>query len=190
MTNQEMIKLFEDCGAKLSGHFLLTSGRHSDTYMQCAKLFENPQVSETLCKALTQKMGVLGVDVVASPAIGGIIMGYELAKQRGKRNVFCERVENKMELRRGFDIQKGTKVLVCEDVVTTGGSIKEVIDLMEFLGAQVVACCSIVDRSNGSIDFGVPYHSLLSLQVTSYEKQNCPQCKSGIGDAYKMGSRK
>jgi len=189
MTNEQILDLFKKCNAIMSGHFLLTSGRHSDTYMQCAKLFEDPNIGEKLCIELLQTQQNLKVDVVASPAVGGILMGYEVAKQLGVKNIFAERVDGRMTLKRGFEIAKGARVLVVEDVVTTGGSIKEVIELLQSLGAQVVACCSIVDRSNGKTTFEVPYFCLLKTEVISYTKDECPQCKSGMGQAYKMGSR-
>jgi len=190
MTNQSILQIFKDCGAIMQGHFLLTSGRHSDTYMQCAKLFEDPKVGELLCSQLLKQIKHLNVNMVASPAMGGIIMGYEIAKQLGIKNIFCERVDNVMTLKRGFEVAKDTNILVVEDVVTTGGSIKEVITLLKNLGANVVGCCSIVDRSNGGVEFEVPYFALLSTKVESFLQQDCPMCKTGESQAYKMGSRK
>ena len=190
METNQILDLFKQCNAIMSGHFLLTSGRHSDTYMQCAKLFEDPQISEKLCKELLQIKKDLQVDIVVSPAIGGILMGYEVAKQLGVKNIFAERVDGQMTLKRGFTVPQGSKVLVVEDVVTTGGSIQEVIALLQSLQTTVVACCSIVDRSNGKTTFPVPYFSLLSLEVTSHTPQECPQCQDPtIPPAYKMGSR-
>ena len=188
MTKDEAINIFKDSGAILSGHFLLTSGRHSDTYMQCAKLFVYPNKAQKLCAALCDKLKDKKIDLVASPAVGGIIMGYEVARQLNVPNVFFERENGEMVLRRGFEIKKGANVLVVEDVVTTGGSVKEVIAKVKEMGANVVAVSSIVDRSNGKVDFGVDFVNVLSLDVMSYEPEECPLCKQGI-PAVKPGSR-
>ena len=139
MDNQEMWKIFEESGAALQGHFLLTSGRHSDRYMQCAKLFVYPDKAEKICAALAEKLKGFGIELVAAPAIGGIIMGYEMARQLKVPNVFLERQDGAMTLRRGFTVEPGTKVAVVEDVVTTGGSVREVVEVLKNLGAEVVA---------------------------------------------------
>jgi orotate phosphoribosyltransferase len=128
-------------------------------------------------------------EYVVSPAIGGIIMGYETARCLGVKNFFAERVDGKMLLRRGFELPQGAKVIVVEDVVTTGGSVREVIELMRTLGGRVQAVASIVDRSNGAVDFGVPYCALLPMDIRSYEPQECPLCKAGNAPLYKPGSR-
>lgn len=187
--NEEILDVFRKTGGVLHGHFLLTSGRHSDTYMQCAKLFVHPEESERLCKALAAKLKEFKADAVVSPAVGGIIMGYEVARQLGVVNFFAEREGGKMTLRRGFEITAGMRVIVVEDVVTTGGSVKEVIELVKAAGAEVVAVASIVDRSGGNVDFGYPYRALLSMQVISYEADECPLCKEGKIPAIKPGSR-
>lgn len=189
LTNKEMLEIFERTESMLKGHFILTSGRHSDTYMQCAKLFVHPKESEKICSALAQKLKEVHAETVASPAVGGIIMGYELARQLDCKNIFFERQDGVMTLRRGFSIQKGARVVVAEDVVTTGGSVKEVIAALQSAGANVVAVASIVDRSNGGIDFGVPFHSLLSMNIRSYEPDACPLCKENKTPAVKPGSR-
>ncbi len=186
MNKEEILKIFKDTGVMLEGHFLLTSGRHSDKYMQCAKLFVDPEISEKFAKQLAGNFS--GIDIVAGPAVGGIILAYEVAKQLGVHNVFFERQDGKMTLRRGFEIPKGAKVLVVEDVVTTGGSVKEVIEEIIDMGAEVEAVGSIVDRSNGNVDFGVPFEAVLSMQVVSYEADDCPLCKQGM-PAVKPGSR-
>lgn len=186
MTKAEIIKIFKDTGVMLEGHFLLTSGRHSDKYMQCAKLFQNPAVSEMFAKELASKFD--GVDIVVGPAVGGIILAYEVARQLGVPNIFAERENGAMTLRRGFSVNKGDKVLVVEDVVTTGGSVKEVIALLQGMGAEVVGVGSIVDRSNGKVDFGVPFRAVLSMEVISYAPEDCPLCESGM-PAMKPGSR-
>jgi len=187
-TNEEVLQVFRDCGGLLEGHFLLTSGRHSDKYMQCAKLFIRPKKAEALCAALADKLKDMKIDVVASPAIGGIIMGYVMAKRLNAKNVFAERENGKMVLRRGFEILPKDRVLVVEDVVTTGGSAMEVVELVKECGAKVAGVASVVDRSNGKVDFGVPYRALLSMEVVSYEAAECPICKKGI-PLVKPGSR-
>ena len=187
MDNQEMWKIFEESGAALQGHFLLTSGRHSDRYMQCAKLFVYPDKAEKICAALAEKLKGFGIELVAAPAIGGIIMGYEMARQLKVPNVFLERQDGVMTLRRGFTVEPGTKVAVVEDVVTTGGSVREVVEVLKNLGAEVVAVASVVDRSAGKVDFGLPYVSLLSMDITSYEPENCPLCKDGKTELVKPG---
>jgi len=190
MKKDDILKIFTETGGVLKGHFLLTSGRHADTYMQCAKLFVDTKCSEKLCKALSKKLGAYEASVVVSPAVGGVLMGYEVARQLKLPNIFAERENGEFTLRRGFSLDKGTKVIVVEDVVTTGGSVKEVISLMQKLGVIVVAVASIVDRSNGAVEFGVPFVSLLSVDVKSYEAKDCPICKEGKIELYKPGSRK
>lgn len=187
MDNQEMWKIFEESGAALQGHFLLTSGRHSDRYMQCAKLFVYPDKAEKICAALAEKLKAFGIELVAAPAIGGIIMGYEMARQLKVPNIFLERQDGVMTLRRGFTVEPGTKVAVVEDVVTTGGSVREVVEVLKNLGAEVVAVASVVDRSAGKVDFGLPYVSLLSMDITSYEPENCPLCREGKTELVKPG---
>lgn len=188
LTDKQILEAFHRTEGILHGHFLLTSGRHSDTYMQCAKLFADPKESEILCEELAERLKSFKADVVLSPAVGGIIMGYEVARKLGVKNYFAERVEGKMTLRRGFALVPGSKVIVVEDVVTTGGSVKEVIALARAAGCEVVAAASIVDRSNGAVDFGVPYKALLTMEVKSYEADECPLCKDG-SVPYKPGSR-
>jgi len=186
MTQEEIIRIFKETGVMLEGHFLLTSGRHSDKYMQCAKLFQNADVSEKFAKELAGKFS--GVDIVVGPAVGGIILAYEVSRQMGVPNIFAERQNGEMTLRRGFAVEKGAKALVVEDVVTTGGSVKEVVSLLQSHGAEVVGVGSIVDRSNGRVDFGVPFEAVLSMEVVSYDADDCPLCLKGI-PAVKPGSR-
>lgn len=188
LTNEEILQAFQKTGGILKGHFLLTSGRHSDTYMQCAKLFVDPAESEKLCADLAERLSDIAADAVVSPAVGGIIMGYELARQLKVKNYFTERVDGNMALRRGFELTPGMKVIVAEDVVTTGGSVKEVISLVKSLGCDVTAVASIVDRSNGKVQFGTEYRALLRMEVVSYEADECPLCKQGL-PAIKPGSR-
>ncbi|MCX4362615.1 MAG: orotate phosphoribosyltransferase [Clostridia bacterium] len=189
MTQEQALDCYKKTGAILKGHFKLTSGRHSDTYMQSAKLFIDTKQSETVCKALAEKLAGENAALVVSPAIGGILMGYEVARQLGLPNIFAERENGEMTLRRGFTIEKGTRVIVVEDVVTTGGSVKEVVKLVQSMGAEVVAVASLVDRSNGNVDFGVKYVNLISMEVVSYEADECPLCKEGKIELSKPGSR-
>ncbi len=189
LTQQQALDCYKKTGAILKGHFKLTSGRHSDTYMQSAKLFIDTKQSEIVCKALAEKLAGEKIDLVVSPAIGGILMGYEVARQLGVPNIFAERENGEMTLRRGFSIEKGTKVVVVEDVVTTGGSVKEVVKLVQGLGAEVVAVASLVDRSNGNVNFGVKYVNLISMEVVSYDADECPLCKEGKIELTKPGSR-
>lgn len=190
LNKQEIEKIFKDTGVMLEGHFLLTSGRHSDKYMQCARLFEYPQYSEKLSHQVAEMFEGTQIDLVVGPAIGGIIMAYEVARQLGVKNVFAERQEGVMTLRRGFVIPKGAKVLVTEDVVTTGGSVREVMELVKASGATVVGVGSMVDRSNGTVDFGVPFKPIYRTEVISFEQSECPLCKEGKLPAIKPGSRK
>ncbi|MDE7163971.1 MAG: orotate phosphoribosyltransferase [Clostridiales bacterium] len=184
-----VMQLFEESGAVLHGHFILTSGLHSDTYMQCAKLFENGEISQKLCAMAADKVKKYNADVVVSPAVGAIIFGYELGKQLGLPNMFAEREKDgNFALRRGFELKKGSRVIVAENVVTTGGSVKEVIDLIGKLGSTVVAVAEVVDRSGGKVDFGVPNESLLQIDVKTYQPEECPMCKQGTA-AVKPGSK-
>lgn len=185
----KVMELFEKSGAVLHGHFILTSGLHSDTYMQCAKLFEHGDIAEELCKEAAAKVKGYAPDVVVSPATGAIIFGYELGKQLKVPNMFAEREKDgNFALRRGFELKAGSRVVVAENVVTTGGSVQEVIDLVRSLGSDVVAVVEVVDRSGGKVDFGVPNESLLQIDVKTYKPEECPMCKSG-SPAVKPGSK-
>ena len=187
---QEMTReILTRLGALKQGHFRLTSGLHSDRYMQCAALFQFPKESEQLCAALAEKFAGQKIDLVAGPALGGIIMAYEVARALGVPNIFSEREDGKMTFRRGFRIEAGQKVLVVEDVVTTGGSVKEVIGLVRAAGGEVVGVGSVVDRGGGKADFGVPFHALMTLEATNWKEEDCPLCKEGM-PIVKPGSRK
>jgi orotate phosphoribosyltransferase len=186
MKTDEILDIFRQTGVMLEGHFQLTSGRHSNRYMQCAKLFQYPDIAEKFAKELAEKFS--GVDLIAGPAVGGIILAYEVSRQMGVPNIFAERENGAMTLRRGFAVPEGARVLVVEDVVTTGGSVKEVISLVRSLGGEVVGVGSVVDRSNGAVDFGVPFNAVLSMEVVSYQPEECPLCKQG-SVAVKPGSR-
>ncbi|MDQ7779875.1 MAG: orotate phosphoribosyltransferase [Planctomycetota bacterium] len=181
---------FKKSGAFLEGHFVLSSGLHSSAYVQCAKALESPRLAGKLCRALAKKWRAGGggkIDCVVGPALGGIVVAYELARALGCRALFMERVEGKLTLRRGFALEAGERVLVSEDVVTTGGSAQETIMEAERLGARVVGVAALVDRGGGR-SFGKPFVSLLNLQPPIYDPAECPLCKRGI-PAEKPGSR-
>jgi len=189
MTRDEVLELFIKKDVLKSGHFLLTSGRHSDKYLQCAQLLQYPEATEKAIGELAKQFKDKDIQTVVGPAMGGIIISYEMGRQLGARAIFAEREDGKMTLRRGFTIKAGERILVVEDVVTTGGSVKEVVSLIKELGGQVVAVAALVDRSGGKVDFGVPAYYLLSLDVASYLPQECPLCKEGM-PIEKPGSRK
>ncbi len=188
LSKERIIEIFKETGVMLTGHFQLTSGRHSDHYMQCAQLFQYPEYSEMMCAELAEYFRNERIDLVAGPAVGGIIIAYETARALKVRNIFAERQNGVMTFRRGFAVQPGERVLVTEDVVTTGGSVREVIELVRAAGGEVVGVGSIVDRSNGQVDFGVPFKAVLSMEVLSWEPEDCPLCKQG-SVAVKPGSR-
>lgn len=192
MDQSKTKKLFEDNQALLSGHFLLSSGLHSDTYFQSALILQHPAQAAVCAQAIADKIKIVvkeAVGVVVSPALGGIVMGQEIARALGCRAIFCERVEGKLTLRRGFNIKEGEVAVVVEDVITTGLSTREVIEAIASFKPRVSAVASLVDRSAGKVNFGVPFLSLLSLDVKSYKAEECPLCKAG-GSPIKPGSRK
>jgi orotate phosphoribosyltransferase len=182
------LQTFLDTGAYLRGHFRLTSGLHSAEYLQSAKVLQYPNIAERLAQELVARMPK--GDAAASPALGGLIIGHEVARAQGVRFVFTERdAEGKMTLRRGFTVEPGERFVVVEDVVTTGGSTKEVIDLLQSLGAVVLGAGSIIDRSGGKADVGVPRVALTTLQPETWPPDFCPLCKEGK-PVEKPGSRK
>lgn len=188
ITKERVLEILKEADVLQEGHFLLTSGRHSDKYLQCAKIFQHTKYSEELCRALAEKFAGKGVELVIGPAIGAIQMSYEVSRHLGVKNIFAERENGKMTLRRNFTIEPGQKVLVVEDVVTTGGSVREVIDIVREHGGEVVGLGVVVDRTGGKIDFGVPLESVISMEVVSYEADECPLCKKGL-PLVKPGSR-
>jgi len=189
MTETEILDIFKNSGALLTGHFLLTSGRHSDRYFQCAKVLQYPQYTEALCKMIADNFKDSEIDTVIAPAIGGLVVGQEVARQLNKRFIFAEREDKKLSLRRGFSLEENEKVLVCEDVVTTGGSVFETIDIVKYNKAKVAGVGFIVDRSNGKVNFGFPQFSTLQMEVVSYLPDECPLCREDI-ELVKPGSRK
>jgi orotate phosphoribosyltransferase len=184
-TLQEAI---ERTGVLKEGHFLLSSGRHSARYMQCALLLMHPRDAEMTGRALAERFKGTQVDLVVGPALGGVIIAHETARALGVPCLFTERKEGEMQLRRGFSVGPGQKVLVVEDVVTTGGSVKEVIRLLKAMGAEIVAVGSIIDRTGGKNPFPVRYEALMSVEIESWTPEECPLCKEGI-PAEKPGSR-
>jgi len=185
---EEILNIFKESGALMEGHFILTSGLHSRTYFQCALVFQYPWHGEILCRDIADHFRDQKIDVVISPAVGGIVFGQEIARQLGVRSIFAERVDGRMTLRRGFHIEPGERVLLAEDVTTTGGSVKEVMHIVKGRNSEIVAVTSVVDRSGGNARFGVPYHSLFQMDVTNFKPENCPMCLEG-GRAIKPGSR-
>jgi len=189
MNNQDILQIFQRTNALLNGHFLLTSGRHSNQYFQCALVLQHAEYNEIICGLIANYFKDFEVDVVISPAIGGIVVGQEVARQLGKKSIFAEREDKTLTLRRGFQIEEGKKYLVCEDVVTTGGSVFEVIEIVKKNGGVVAGVGYIVDRSNNKVQFGVPQFSTLQLEVVSFTPEDCPLCKQNI-PVIKPGSRK
>lgn len=189
LTEEELLDIFKKTEALLNGHFLLTSGRHSNVYFQCAKVLQYPQYNQDICTTLAEHFRNYEMDTVIAPAIGGIVVGQEVARQLNKRFIFAEREDKKLNLRRGFSLAKGERVLVCEDVVTTGGSVFEVIDIVKQAEGIPVGVGFIVDRSNGKVQFGVPQKSVISLEAISFEPESCNLCKENI-PFVKPGSRK
>lgn len=181
-----VINILKEVDALLEGHFLLSSGRHSNRYIQCAKLLQYPEKAEKVLSVVVEKLKQIEFDVVAGPAMGGIIAAYEIGRQTGKRAVFTERENGIMTLRRGFEIKKGERVLIAEDVVTTGKSSIETAQVIESMGGIVAGVACIVDR--GTESFKYPLFSCVKLNVESYDKEECPLCKMGI-PYIKPGSR-
>ncbi len=188
MNEIEIMEIFKETNALLEGHFLLTSGKHSDRYFQCAKVLQYTEHTINICSEIVERFKDEEIDTVVSPAIGGIVVGQEVARQLGKRFIFTERENGKMTLRRGFSIDPGENVLVCEDVVTTGGSVFEVIDVVKNSGANVAGVGIIVDRSAGKVNFGVKQFSVMNMEVTAYPPEECPLCTTEI-PLIKPGSR-
>lgn len=193
MTNEEVLNVFSECGALLTGHFLLSSGLHSSRYLQCALVLQHPDIASRLCSELAAKVkadpSIGSIDCVIAPALGGVIVSHETARALGVRALFTERQDNVMTMRRGFELKPGERCLVVEDVVTTGGSTREVMAVVEALGGVVVGAGSLIDRSGGAVDLGVPRRAMATLEVPSYKPEECPLCKEGT-PAIKPGSRK
>lgn len=188
MTEKEILEIFRETRVLKEGHFRLTSGKHSSQYMQCAMVLQYPRFTEMLCQELARRFKGEEIDLVVAPAVGGIIIAYEIAKVLQTRALFAEREEGKMTFRRGFSIEEGENVLVVEDVITTGGSVVEVIQAVRERGGDVRGVGVFVDRSAGNVHFGVKTEALLSMEIQTYDPDTCPLCHEGM-DLSKPGSR-
>ena len=188
MNSKDPINFFSECNALLDGHFVLSSGLHSPKYLQCALALQFPADARKFGREIAEKFADMAIDTVASPAIGGLVIGYATAAAMNVRFLWTERQNGDMTLRRGFSLKNDERILVVEDVITTGGSTRECIAALTANGGKVVAAASIIDRSNGVADVGVPQISLVSLDVPTYSPDVCPMCASGI-EAIKPGSK-
>jgi len=188
MRMSEMEEIFERTRAILTGHFLLTSGLHSDKYLQCAKVLQWPKYAETCANALAIHFTHEKPQFVISPALGGVIIGHELGRALDCRAIFAERENGILTLRRGFSIETGEKGIVVEDVITTGGSTAETMSVVQECGGVILGACAVVDRSGGKAHFDVRHHSLLNLQIPTFKPEDCPMCRAG-SSPIKPGSR-
>ena len=188
MTRDELLDLFRRSGALLEGHFRLTSGLHSSGYLQCALVLQHPAHAEVLGRAIADRTRGLRPTAVLSPALGGVVIGHEVGRAHGVRALFAERQDGELTLRRGFVIAENDRVLVVEDVLTTGGSTRETMQVARASGGQVVGAASIVNRSGGRAEFDVPFASLLDIDLPTYEPDKCPLCAQGL-PVVKPGSR-
>ena len=181
MTEQEVKELLIETGAIMDGHFLLTSGLHSPHYVEKFNVLQQPKYTEKLCQAMAEKFRDADIETVVGPMTGGILLAHETGKALGTRAIFTERVDGRMTFRRGFTLHEGERCLIVEDIVTTGGSIKEVIEVVKAHGGIPVAVSMLVDRSGGKADFGdVPCTALLHMDVETYQPEKCPLCKQGV----------
>ncbi len=188
MKKEEIMQYLEEFGVLQEGHFLLSSGLHSDKYLQCAQVLQYPEQAEKLGAALAQKFSDQKIDLVVGPALGGVVLAHEVARSIGCRGIFAERKDGRMQLRRGFSIEPGSRVLIVEDVVTTGKSALEVVEVVKNEGAEIVGLGSIVDRSPKDINMPVPFQALLRVEVEIYSPGECPLCEQGLS-LVKPGSR-
>jgi len=188
LSEQQVIDIFKTTGTFMEGHFRLTSGLHSNLYIEKFRLLERPQYTSALCQDIATRFNSQGVTVVVGPAMGGIIIAYEVARALGVRAIFCEREDGRLTLRRGFHIEPSDRVLVVEDIVTTGGSVQEVLRVVEQSGATIVGVGLLVDRSGGEVTLGYPTEALLTMTVPTYTPDNCPLCAQGL-PIIKPGSR-
>jgi orotate phosphoribosyltransferase len=188
MNSEQILEHFRETNALLEGHFILSSGLHSPKYLQCALALQYPADAARFGRAIAEHFVDANIDTVASPAIGGLVIGYAVAEALNVRFIWTERQNGEMTLRRGFSVRKDERILVVEDVITTGGSTRECIAALEARGARVTNAASIIDRSGGAADTGVPRIALVSLEVPSYKPEDCPLCRAGT-EAVKPGSR-
>jgi len=179
MTSEQVLQSFRDTKALLSGHFELRSGLHSDQFFQCALVLQYPRVAETLCAELTRKLSAFKNADVISPAMGGLFVGHEMGRALGVRHIFAEKQDNKLVMRRGFQVAPGQHFIVAEDVVTRGGRIQETIDIVRGRGGIVDAVAVLVDRSGGKAKFDVPVYSLIQMEPVTWQPAECPLCKAG-----------
>jgi orotate phosphoribosyltransferase len=188
MNSEQILEHFRQTNALLEGHFILSSGLHSPKYLQCALALQYPSDAAKFGRAIAEHFTDANIETVASPAIGGLVIGFAVAQALNVRFIWTERQNGEMTVRRGFSVRENERILVVEDVITTGGSTRECIAALESHGAKVTNAASIIDRSNGAADVGVPRISLVSLEVPSYKSEDCPLCKQGT-EAIKPGSR-
>ncbi len=180
LSEAEVLKLLEDTQAVLHGHFLLTSGLHSPMYVEKFNVLQHPTYTERLCREIARRYADDKIELVVGPMTGGILLAHETGKALGTRAIFTERENGKMTLKRGFTIPEGTRVLIVEDIVTTGGSVREVMDVVNAAGGKIVGIGLLVDRSGGKVDFGVRTEALLRLNVETFKPESCPLCAKGI----------
>lgn len=188
MTAKDVLNIFINKKALLSGHFRLSSGLHSEKYLQCALVLQYPDLAQKLCSELAKKFSTGKITAVIGPALGGVIVSYEVARALKVRSLFTEREKGTMALRRGFTLSKKDRVLVVEDVITTGGSVNEAMRLVKTKGAKIVGLGAIIDRSPDDINLNIPFKSLARIEIKTYSAQDCPLCKKGMA-IYKPGSR-
>lgn len=188
MTKEEILQILKKTNALLEGHFILTSELHSPQYVEKFRILEQPEYTELLCAEIAEKFRDEKITAVVGPVTGGIILAYEVGKQLGVKSIFTERANDKMQFRRGFTLTPQDTVLIVEDVITTGGSVKEVIEAVRQLGANIAGLACLVDRSNGQAQFEIPFMPLITLDAAAYAPEKCPMCSKGIA-AIKPGSR-
>ena len=187
MSKVDIVDILKKSDALLEGHFLLSSGKHSNRYIQCAKVLRFPQYAEAVLSTVVDQIKDLDIDLVVGPAMGGVIVSYELGRQLNKETVFTERKDGVMELRRGFEVKPGAKIIIAEDVVTTGKSTIETKKALEALGGEVIGVACIANRTND--DIGMPIYSAIKLEIQVHDADSCPLCKAGELDLVKPGSR-
>lgn len=180
MNEQENLQRFAGLGVVRAGHFLRSSGRHADWYVQCARLFENAETAEAFCRELAERCAGYGADIVMSAAIGGLLAGHEVSRALRLKHIYCERKDGAMTLRRGFSIEKGARVLLVEDEVTTGSSVREMMEIVRALGGETAGIGCIADKSGGRLHFDAPMSALITLDVHSYRENACPLCEQGL----------
>jgi orotate phosphoribosyltransferase len=188
MKAEEILTIFKDADAFLEGHFKLSSGLHSSKYLQCALVLQHPKYAQALCGALARKFESEKPNIVIAPALGGILVSYEVARALHAKSLFTERIDNVMVLRRGFTLGKKDKVLIVEDIVTTGLSTKEVINVVKSFGSRIIGVGCLIDRSGEALDLGARFESLMKIDIPTYKPDSCPLCKSKI-PITKPGSR-